>query len=75
MQRIKKQLVHYDKEADVLALYMGKGREEEAVEIAPNISVELNKAGVVIGVEIINASKVLLPFLRSMKKERLVGHA
>ena len=72
MAKQKKQLVHYDPEADVLALYAGKGREEEFVEIAPNISVELDKAGSVIGVEIINASKVLMPFLRVLKKRQFV---
>ena len=64
----KKQFVHYDPEADAISLYVRPGREEEFVEIAPNISVELNAKGSVIGVEILNASKVLRPFLKSLEK-------
>ena len=48
--------VSYDAEADVLALYVRGGAEEEFVEVAPNVSVELDKRGSVIGVEVLNAS-------------------
>lgn len=68
MARQKKQLVHYDREADAISLYIRRGREEEFVEIAPNVSVELDAKGSVIGVEILNASKVLRPFLKSLEK-------
>ena len=68
MKKNNKQSISYDQEADVLALYMGKGGEEEYVEIAPNIGVELNNKGAVIGIEILNASKVLKSFLASQQK-------
>lgn len=73
MIKQKEQFVHYDQEADVLALYAGKGKEEEFVEVAPNVSVELDKAGSVIGVEILNASKVLRPFLSLLKKRQTIA--
>lgn len=63
-----KKVVNYDAEADVLAVYIGKGREEEFVEIAPNISVELDKRGSVIGFEILNASKILKPLLKASSR-------
>lgn len=50
--------MHYDKEIDVLAVYLSRGRAEELAEIAPGISVELGSAGNVVGFEILNASKV-----------------
>jgi len=47
--------VSYDEEQDVL--YFGKeGQEEESVELAPGVNVELDKAGQVIGLEIFNAA-------------------
>ena len=68
MANHKKQFVHYDPEADAIGFYIGKGREEEFVEIAPNVAVELDARGGVVGVEIMNASKVLRPFLKLMEK-------
>ena len=71
MTKEKQQFVHYDPEVDVLGIYIKKGREEECIDVAPNISLELDKNGSVIGVEIVNASKVLSPFLRSLKRQKL----
>ena len=54
----KVQQIQYDKESDVLYLGIHKGIEEEFVEIAPGISVELDESGKVIGVEVLNASRI-----------------
>jgi uncharacterized protein YuzE len=70
---MNKKIVNYDPEADVLALYLSKGAEEEFVEVAPNVSVELDKKGKVIGIEILNASKVLKPTLKPLQKKALVS--
>jgi len=59
-----KPLVNYDSKKDVLYIVTKKGKEEEFVEIAPNINVELDKKGEVIGIEILNASS----FLKSIAK-------
>jgi uncharacterized protein YuzE len=72
MANHKRQFVHYDPEADVVFVYNRRGREEEFVEVSPNVSLELDKKGAVIGVEILNASKVLRPFLQSLRKRRLM---
>lgn len=61
----KGKLMHYDKKNDVLYLGVQKGVEEEFSEIAPGIAVELDKKGNVIGVEVLNASKILKPVLDS----------
>lgn len=68
MVKMKEQFVHYDSEGDVIGFYIGKGHEEDFIEIAPNISLEFDKHGAVIGLEIINASKILRPFLKSLEK-------
>lgn len=61
MKRIKqaKQKIHYDKKADVLWLVVKGGVEQEHREVAPGVSVELGKKGELLGIEILNASKVL----------------
>ena len=75
MVKHKRQFIDYDPEADALAIYIKKGQEEEFVEVAPNISVELDKKGSVIGVEILHASKILRPFLHSLKKRGIAAPA
>lgn len=66
VQKNKKPFIHYDPEADVLALYWQKGSEEEFVEFAPNVSVELDKKGRMIGLEILNASRFLRPAMKPL---------
>lgn len=64
----KKQLVNYDFESDILYIVAKKGREEEFVEVAPGINVELDDKGQVIGIEILNASKCLKPIAKPLYK-------
>lgn len=47
--------VFYDEESDILYLAQA-GKEEEVVELAPGINMELDKAGKLIGVEVFSAS-------------------
>jgi len=62
---IKKQkLVHYDKGSDILYFGVQNGDEEEFIEIAPGVAVELDKKRKVIGIEVLNASKMLRPILK-----------
>ena len=61
MKKIKQtsQKIHYDKKTDVLWLNVKKGIEEEYKEVAPGVNLELDKDGELLGIEILNASKVL----------------
>ena len=71
MKNIKaKKLIHYDRESDVFYIGM-RGVEEECVEVSPGINVELNENGKVIGIEILNASKVFQPMVKSMMQKRI----
>ena len=56
---MKKQKISYDKKADVLYFFLKEGSEEQYKEIAPGVGLELDKKGDLLGVEILNASKVL----------------
>lgn len=54
-----KEKIYYDKKTDVLWLFVKSGVEEEHREVVPGVSVELSKNGELLGIEILNASKVL----------------
>lgn len=53
------QKIYYDKKTDVVWISVQAGEEELHKEVAPGISVEINKKGELLGIEILNASKVL----------------
>jgi len=50
---------HYDKKQDILYIVVREGEEEEFIEVAEGISLEIDSEGRVIGIEIFNASKIL----------------
>jgi uncharacterized protein YuzE len=59
--------VFYDEEQDVL--YFGKeGQEEESVELAPGVNVELDKSGQVIGLEVFNAASRFREVIKPMEQ-------
>jgi uncharacterized protein YuzE len=59
--------VFYDEEQDVL--YFGKeGQEEESVELAPGVNVELDKSGQVIGLEVFNAASRFRQVIKPMEQ-------
>ena len=63
--------VFYDQKEDIL--YLGKkGQEEEIVELAPGVNVELDGSGELIGVELFNASALLKDVIKPMEKRMLV---
>lgn len=61
-------MAYFEKE-DILHLTISDEREVGSVEISPNITVELNEAGELIGIEIINASA----FIRDSILESVQG--
>jgi uncharacterized protein YuzE len=69
-EKKSKPLVRYDRSSDVLYIATRKGLEEEFVEVAPGVNVELDAKGNVVGVEILKASHTLKGFLKSLGKKR-----
>lgn len=53
--------VYYDNQSDTLWFVIKEGAEDEYREVAPGINVELGKEGELMGIEVLNASKVLKP--------------
>lgn len=70
-----KEKIYYDKKTDVLWLLVKSGPEETHQEISPGISLELGKNGELLGVEILNASKVLGPKLGLKAAESPISYA
>ena len=72
MKRIKEK-IYYDKKTDVLWLLVKSGVEEEHREITPGVSVELGKNGELLGIEILNASRVLGEKIsKTVNRDRIV---
>jgi len=64
---MKKPNIHFDKKSDTLYISTKKGKEEEFIEIAKGINIELDSKKNVIGIEILNASLFLKPFINKIK--------
>ena len=56
------QIQYFDNE-DVLYIVLSDDEEASSYEISPNITVELNEHGEIIGVEILNATSFLRDWL------------
>jgi uncharacterized protein YuzE len=51
--------IRYDPGSDTLYLLIKEGYEEEFVEVADGVNVELDEDGDLLGIEILNASRLL----------------
>ncbi|MEB3233525.1 MAG: DUF2283 domain-containing protein [Leptolyngbyaceae bacterium] len=65
----------YFQDADVLHLLIAEGSESGSVEISPNITAELNDAGELIGVEILNASTYIRDSILESVQAKLLNLA
>jgi uncharacterized protein YuzE len=64
--------VFYDEKEDIL--YLGKeGEEEEIVELAPGVNIELDSSGDLIGVELFKASMLLKDVIKPLDKKLRVA--
>ena len=67
--KMKEPLVRYDAKADAIYILTRKGAEEEVIEMAPGVNLELNDQGGVIGIEILNASRLFRNITKSMYRQ------
>lgn len=68
-----KKIVHYDAQSDALYFGIRSGAEEEYVEVAPGVGVERDGKGNILGIEILNASKVMRPVSRYMASPQRIS--
>jgi len=64
--------LYYDEEEDILYLAR-EGEEEEVVEITPGINFELDKSGMLIGVEVFKALYIFKDIIKAMEKRLQVA--
>jgi uncharacterized protein YuzE len=50
--------VRYDAKADVLYLACDEGEIARSIEVSPGMTVEFDDAGIILGIEILRASKI-----------------
>lgn len=67
----KPRIVYFEKD-DVLHLIMSNELECGSVELAPNVTAELNDAGELIGLEILNASAFIRDSILESAQARLL---
>jgi len=63
----------YSEREDILHLVISEGLEAQSVEMSPNITVELNDKGELIGIEILDASEFLRDTIAESVQARLLG--
>jgi uncharacterized protein YuzE len=51
----------YDPEADAIYITLSRGKIDDTEEIAPNLFVDRDEEGRILGIEVLTASKVLGP--------------
>jgi len=56
--------IRYSPESDVLYFLFAEGEEDHFEEPIPGVHVEYDEAGKVIGIEVLNASRILSRFLQ-----------
>jgi uncharacterized protein YuzE len=61
----EKPKVNYDAGSDTLYILMKEGAEEEFVEVADGVVIELDISKEIIGIEILHASEILEPLLHN----------
>ena len=60
----------YYEDSDVLYFFLKKGSESRSVEASPGITIELNEANQIIGIEILDASKFIQDYvLKDISKD------
>jgi uncharacterized protein YuzE len=65
--------IKYFEESDVLYYLISEGEEEEAIELAPGVTVELNKEKEIIGIEILDASRFMNTFVAENFHKKLAS--
>lgn len=65
--------LQYFEENDVLYYLISEGEEEEAIELAPGVTVELNKEKEIIGIEILDASRFMNTFVVENFQKKLAS--
>jgi uncharacterized protein YuzE len=65
--------LRYFEQDDVLHLIIAEGKEMQSVEIYPNVTLELNADGDVIGIEILDATRFIRDFILESAQVKMLN--
>ena len=68
----KPQLRYFEQD-DVLHLTIAAGKEMQSVEVYPNVTLELNAEGDVIGIEILDATRFIRDFILESAQAKMLN--
>ncbi|HXG17923.1 MAG TPA: DUF2283 domain-containing protein [Methylomirabilota bacterium] len=69
---MNKPRMRYFEEEDVLHLSITDEKEAGSVELAPNVTAELNEKGELIGIEILDASQFVRDFVLEVAQAKML---
>lgn len=65
--------LRYFEQGDILHLMIAEGKEIQSVEIYPNVTLELNAEGVVMGIEILDATRFIRDFILESAQAKMLN--
>lgn len=65
--------IKYFEESDVIYYLISEDEEEEAIELAPGVTVELHQEKEIIGIEILDASRFMNTFVVENFQQKLAS--
>ena len=69
---MNKPQLRYFEQGDVLHLTIAEGKEMQSVEVYPNVTLELNAEGDVIGIEILDATRFIRDFILESAQAKML---
>ena len=70
-QSMKNFKIFYDEQEDIL--YLAQEGEEEVVELAPGLNLEMDGEGQIIGIELLRASSLLKDVIKPITRRAAAG--
>jgi uncharacterized protein YuzE len=65
--------LRYFEQGDILHLMIAEGKEIQSVEICPNVTLELNAEGDVMGIEILDATRFIRDFILESAQAKMLN--
>jgi uncharacterized protein YuzE len=70
---MNKSQLRYFEQGDVLHLTIAEDKETHSVEVCPNVTLELNVKGEVIGIEILDATRFIRDFILESTQAKMLN--
>ena len=70
---MNKPVLRYFEKGDILHLMIAEGKEMQSIEIYPNVTLELNEEGDVLGIEILDATRFIRDFILESAQAKMLN--